>query len=94
MTLTLAATSPAATVCDALLIGISPAKGKAVDVYAHGLSAAQSRKLAEAFASAGASGKAGEVTRIPAQTGIKAKSIVAVGLGEFRTMKGFESFRR
>jgi hypothetical protein len=53
MTLTLAATSPAATVCDALLIGISPAKGKAVDVYAHGLSAAQSRKLAEAFASAG-----------------------------------------
>ena len=94
MTLTLAATSPAATVCDALLIGISPAKGKAVDVYAHGLSAAQSRKLAEAFASAGASGKAGEVTRIPAQTGIKAKTIVAVGLGEFRTMKGFESFRR
>jgi leucyl aminopeptidase len=94
MTLTLAATSPAATVCDALLIGISPAKGKSVDVHAHGLSAAQSRKLAEAFVSAGASGKAGEVTRIPAQAGIKAKTIVAVGLGEFRTMKGFESFRR
>jgi leucyl aminopeptidase len=94
MTLTLAATSPAATVCDALLVGISPAKGKSVDVYAHGLTAAQSRKLAEALASAGASGKAGEVTRIPAQAGIKAKTIVGVGLGEFRTMKGFESFRR
>jgi leucyl aminopeptidase len=94
MTLTLAATPASSTVCDALLIGIAPGKGKSVDVYAHGLTAAQSRKLAEAFASAGASAKAGEVTRIPAQTGIKAKTIIGVGLGDFRSMKGFESYRR
>ena len=92
MTLTLATTSPAATAADALLLAVMP-KGRGVALAAHGLTAAQSRKIAEALAAVGATGKAGEVTRIPGIAGIKAASIVGVGAGNLRTADP-ESLRR
>ena len=62
--LALADTKPAATVTDALGVALAPGRGKKADVIAPGLSAAVRTRLAEAFAAMGATGKAGEVTRI------------------------------
>lgn len=92
--LTLATTKPAATTADTLLVPITPGRGKKVSVHALGLTPAQTTKIAEALQAVGAKGKAGEVTVIPAPTGIKATAIAGVGLGDRRKDEGGEQLRR
>ena len=78
-TLTLASGNPLSTTCDALIVGLAPGKGRKPEVTSPGLTAAQRSKLAEGFAAVGATGKSGDITRIPGLG--KAPMIVGVGLG-------------
>lgn len=93
-TVTTATTKPAATSADALLIPITPGRGKKVSVHGAGLTPAHNAKIAETLQAVGASGKAGEITTIPAPTGIKAGVVVGVGLGDRSKDRGGEHLRR
>ena len=90
----LADTKPAAMVTDALVVALAPARGKKAEVIAPGLTAAARTKLAEAFTAVGATGKAGEVTRIPGGGGLKAPVVVGLGLGDAAKQADPEALRR
>jgi len=92
--LSLATTKPAATTADALLVPLTPGRGKKIVVHAEGLTPAQSTKIAEGLQAVGATGKAGETNAIPSPTGIKAPVVVGVGLGDRRKDSGGEKLRR
>ena len=94
MTVTIAQTKPAATACDALVVLATPGRGKSVDLRGAGLTSAQANRVVEAALALGASGKAGEVTLIPAPSGIAAKKIAVVGLGDQRKAPDLEAVRR
>jgi leucyl aminopeptidase len=71
---------------DVLVVGVSPGKGRkaAVSLSTNSLTwkASQRTRLEESLAVLGATGKAGEITRIPG-TGITSATVVlAIGLGE------------
>ncbi len=70
---------------DALVLGVAPRKGrrKGVDVVLGDLTvrAAGLRKLAEALAAIGATGRRGEITKLPGGGIAAAPMIVALGLG-------------
>ncbi len=88
MTLTVAATAPSSTACDALVIAIMSGKGKSISLAAHGLTAAQANRIVESASSVGATGKSGELTILPAPSGFAAKKIAVLGLGDLA--KGME----
>ncbi|RFS85463.1 leucyl aminopeptidase [Actinomadura spongiicola] len=68
---------------DAIVIGVVPAgTGVAPAAGSEDLDRALDGRLAEALAALGATGKAGEVTKLPALGAVTAKVIVAAGLGE------------
>jgi leucyl aminopeptidase len=90
----LADTKPAAMVTDALVVALAPARGKKAEVIAPGLTAAARTKLTEAFTAVGATGKAGEVTRIPGGGGLKAPVVVGLGLGDAAKQADPEALRR
>ncbi len=80
-TVTLSSTAPATTTTDALVIALAPGKGKKPEVVSPGFTTAQRTRLADALAAVGATGKSGDLTRIPGGSGIKASLVVAVGTG-------------
>ena len=92
--LSVATTKPAATTADSLIVTITPGRGKKVTVHGEGLTPAQTSKIADALQSVGASGKSGEITSIPAPTGIKAATVIGVGLGDRSKDAGGEQLRR
>ena len=94
MTVTLAQTKPAATVCDALVVAATPSRNKSIDLAAHGLTAAQSTRIVEAATALGATGKSGEVTVVPAPSGFTAKKVAVVGVGDLRKNPGLEALRK
>lgn len=68
---------------DAIVIGAAPAEGGAAPAAgAEDLDRALDGRLAEALRALGATGKAGEITKLPALGAVTAKVIVAAGLGE------------
>ncbi|NVI85840.1 M17 family peptidase N-terminal domain-containing protein, partial [Actinomadura sp. BRA 177] len=68
---------------DAIVIGVSPAgEGAAPAGGAGDLDRAMDGRLTGALAALGATGKAGEITRLPSLGAVTAKVIVAAGLGE------------
>jgi leucyl aminopeptidase len=93
-TLTVASSSPATTVADALLVPVTPGRGKKVTPHGSGLTAAQRTKIADTLQAVGATGKAGETTIIPAPSGIKAAVVVGVGLGNRDKDRDGEQMRR
>ena len=93
MTLTVAASAPSSTPCDALLIAIMPGKGKSIVLAAHGLTTAQGNRLVESASALGATGKAGELTVVPSPNGFAAKKVVLVGLGAFAQDPDVEAMR-
>jgi leucyl aminopeptidase len=93
-TLTVASTTPTTTVADALLVPITPGRGKKVSPHGAGLTAAQRAKIADTLQAVGATGKAGETSIIPAPTGIKAAVVVGVGLGDRDKDRDDEQLRR
>ncbi|TDE28074.1 leucyl aminopeptidase [Actinomadura sp. 6K520] len=67
---------------DAIVVGVSPAEaGPAPAPGSEDLDRALDGRLAEALAALGATGKAGEITKLPALGAVTAKVIVAAGLG-------------
>lgn len=94
MTLTVAASKPAATACDALVVAVMPARGKHIALAAHGLTSAQETKLLQAGEAMGATGKASEVTVIPAPAGFAAKKVAMVGIGDFAKHSDLEVLRK
>jgi leucyl aminopeptidase len=92
--ITLADTKPAATVTDALVVALAPGRGRKPEVIAPGLTAAVRTRLTEAFAAVGATGKAGDVSRIPGGGSIKAPLVVGLGLGDAAKQADPESVRR
>lgn len=81
-TLTLADTAPATAATDALIVAIATGRGKKPEVISPRLTTAQRSRLADAFAAVGATGKSGDVTRIPGGSGMTAPAIVGIGLGD------------
>jgi leucyl aminopeptidase len=73
--------SPLTHATDALVVGLAPGKGKRPDVVSPRIATAQRARLAEAFAAVGATGKSGDVTRIPGGSGVKAPVVVGIGVG-------------
>ncbi|MEU8309697.1 leucyl aminopeptidase [Actinomadura sp. NPDC048955] len=68
---------------DAIVIGVAPAgAGAAPADGAEAIDRAMDGRLADALGALGATGKAGEVTRLPSLGAVPAKVIVAAGLGE------------
>jgi leucyl aminopeptidase len=94
MTLSVTASAPAATVCDALLVAVAPGKGKSLTLLSQGFSSAQQARILESLEAVGASGKSGDVAKIPGGGGIKASLIVAVGLGDSKKQDEDEAVRR
>jgi leucyl aminopeptidase len=92
--LVLADTKPAATVTDALVVALAPGRGKKAEVIAPGLTAAVRTRLQESLGALGATGSAGEVTRIPGGTGVKAPVVVGLGLGDAAKQADAEAVRR
>ncbi|QXJ25231.1 leucyl aminopeptidase [Actinomadura graeca] len=75
--------APATLDVDAIVIGVSPAEAGAVPAAgAEGLDKALDGRLADALRALGATGKAGEVVKLPTLGAVPATVIVAAGLGE------------
>ncbi len=79
--LSLSAADPTQADVDALLVGIYQDDEGPRPAAASGLSAGVAAALGTAFAAAGATGKTGDVVRIPAPEGVSTPSVVGVGLG-------------
>ncbi|MFE2187524.1 leucyl aminopeptidase [Streptomyces sp. NPDC059455] len=81
--LTLSTSSAAALRADAVVVGVAKgAKGPVVAVGAEAVDKAFGGKLAAVLETLGATGAEGEVTKLPAASGLKAPVVLAVGLGE------------
>lgn len=90
----LADTKPAAATVDALVVGLLPARGKRVEVVSPGLTAAVRDRLATAFTAIGATAKSGDVARVPGGAGIKATTVVGLGLGSLARQEDPEALRK
>ncbi len=66
---------------DVLVIGVTQQKGK-LAILASSFTPAQDKKISDALLAVGATGKPGELTRIPSNGLVKSESILAVGLKE------------
>ncbi|MBD3007656.1 leucyl aminopeptidase [Streptomyces sp. 5-10] len=81
--LTLSTSSAAALRADAVVVGVAKgAKGPVVAAGAEAVDKAFGGKLAAVLETLGATGAEGEVTKLPAASGLKAPVVLAVGLGE------------
>lgn len=92
--LTFATSAPATTPAQTLIIPVQPGRGKTVIVLTDSISPALRRKIGDAVRSVGSSGASGEITQLPALTGIKAGRIIAVGLGDEKKRADSEAVRR
>ena len=66
---------------DVLVIGVTQQNGK-LAILASSFTPAQDKKISDALLAVGATGKPGELTRIPSNGLVKSESILAVGLKE------------
>ncbi|MGW2324433.1 leucyl aminopeptidase [Streptomyces sp. NPDC001700] len=81
--LTLSTSSAATLRADAVVVGVAKgAKGPVVAPGAEAVDKAFGGKLATVLETLGATGAEGEVTKLPAASGLKAPVVLAVGLGE------------
>ena len=94
MTATISAVSGsvAASTTDALVLAVRPAgrrrKGVVLAHSVTGLTAAVRSRLEDALSAVGATGSAGEVTKVPGHGVAKAPLVVAVGLGDDTSAEG------
>ncbi len=93
MNLSLATTPANATSCDVLVLTAMP-KGRGVTLMTHGVTAAQQSKILAALATLGATGKAGEVSKLGAMSGLKAKAVIVVGTGDSQKIGDAETYRQ
>ncbi len=90
----LTTTKPRDIVADVLLVNTAPAKGKGVELVAHGFTPAQTKRIQLDIAALGGTGKSGEVITLTGVVGVKSPIVIAVGLGDFRKKFDIEEFRR
>jgi len=82
-TYTLRNANPAKTRCDAVVVGlVSTSKGAVVAEGGEEVAKAYGRRLRPLLVTLGATGKAGEVVRVPGSDATKAGLVVFVGLGK------------
>ncbi|HEY7813685.1 MAG TPA: M17 family peptidase N-terminal domain-containing protein, partial [Nakamurella sp.] len=98
-TLSLSSTDLASTATDVVVVAIAPAgdrrrKSAVVVGPAARLKAAPAKRLQEALTALGATGKAGEVHRVPGNGITAAPLVLAVGLGDAGSGYDEESLRR
>ncbi|MFI7589517.1 leucyl aminopeptidase [Spongisporangium articulatum] len=93
LNLTVTSKDPADIGADALVVGVVSGSGGPALAATPGLSTGVRNRLATALKAAGVSAKPDAVQRIPAVTGVNAKSVVFTGLGEQSTVDD-ESLRR
>ncbi|MGW7369427.1 M17 family peptidase N-terminal domain-containing protein, partial [Streptomyces sp. NPDC054841] len=80
--LTLSTAGAATLRADAVVVGVAKgAKGPVVAAGAEAVDKAFGGKLATVLETLGASGAEGEVTKLPAPSGLKIPVVLAVGLG-------------
>ncbi|WP_320777561.1 leucyl aminopeptidase [Streptomyces sp. CRN 30] len=80
--LTLSTSAASGLKVDALVVGVAKgAEGPVVAPGAEAVDKAYDGKLADVLETLGASGAEGEVTKLPAPSGVKAPLVLAVGLG-------------
>ncbi len=92
--ISLSAAKPAAVAADVLVVGLVPGRGRRIEIATEGLTAAMRARLAESFASVGATASSGEVTRVPGGGPFAAASVVGLGLGEADQRDDAEALRR
>lgn len=68
--------------------------GKGLELAGHGFTPAVARKITDALAAIGATGKSGEITKVAPVTGMKAKIIIGVGVGNLNKDFDAEALRR
>lgn len=90
----LADTKPASFAADALIVGLLPGRGKRVEVASPGLSDEDRDRLAEAFSAIGATAKSGDVARLPGGSGIKATTVIGLGLDSLEKQEEPEALRK
>ncbi|WP_019877741.1 leucyl aminopeptidase [Sporichthya polymorpha] len=96
-TISLSASAAAEVRADAVVVGVgSGPKGPVLTAGAKAIEAAGVAKLATVLKAMGATGKAEEVTKIPASGSVRAAVVVVVGLGEPQGRAGYpaEALRR
>lgn len=81
-TIALASSLPHSHATDALIVGVTTGKGRKPSVASPGMSAAQRTRIAEALTAVGATGKSGDLVRIPGGAGVSAPVVVGIGLGD------------
>ncbi len=91
---TLSASKPRDIAADVLLVNTTPAKGKNIELVAHGFTPAQMTRIQKDIVALGGTGKSGEVIKLVGVTGVKASVVIAVGLGDFRKNFDLEDFRQ
>lgn len=94
MTIALSTANPAEFTCDALVVAVVPNGRGKIELASPRLPGSISRRVLEALQAVGATGSCGQVTRIPAPTGIRAEALVAVGLGDATKQADREARRR
>mgnify|MGYP006276208551 CR=1 FL=1 len=94
MTIALTSTSPADLACDALVLAVKPAGRGKIDHLGPRLPSAVSRRILDALQAVGSTGSSGQITKIPAPTGVRAQLVVAVGVGDETKQADREALRR
>lgn len=72
----LTTTKPRDIVADVLLVNTAPAKGKGVELVAHGFTPAQTKRIQLDIAALGGTGKSGEVITLTGVVGVKSQSLL------------------
>jgi leucyl aminopeptidase len=93
-TLTLSAKDPATVAADALVLAVAAGRTSPRLLGADALPAAVRSALTSALDLVGATGAADELRRIPAVSGVTAKSVALVGVGQIRGSASAETLRR
>jgi leucyl aminopeptidase len=93
-TLSLTSKSPDTVTADALVLGVAGGRSEARLVGGENLPPAVRTRLGQALTAVGADGTADSVSRIPAVSGISARSVAFTGLGPVRGSVDREVLRR
>jgi leucyl aminopeptidase len=94
MTIALSSSHPTDIAADALVLAVLPAARGKVDLAGPRLPGAVARRALDALQTVGATGNCGQVTKIPAPTGMRAQIVVGVGVGDQTKQADREAVRR
>ncbi|MFM8349817.1 MAG: M17 family peptidase N-terminal domain-containing protein, partial [Actinomycetales bacterium] len=94
MTIALSSSQSTDIAANALVLAVMPAARGKVDLAGPRLPGAVARRVLDALQTVGATGNCGQVTKIPAPTGMRAQIVVGVGVGDQTKQTDREAVRR